>query len=221
MPPGKCIDASPLVVKFNDKIRLFIGSHSGTFVCVDCESGRKEWELSLPGRIEATAAISNDGSIVLVGMYVFVYGTKKQFGKSFPRLSGCYDNKLYAIDSATGSITWSYHTEGIVKCTCSVASTRVIFGSYDHCLYCLELDRGALAWKTVISKGSILATPIIKDDKCIVGTLDGVLACLSCSVSLFVTQLFGFALSHRLIIHCRMALPFGSTKPTLQFLVRL
>ena len=59
----KCIDGSPLLL--NNKI--YIGSHSGIFVCLNVLVGSVYWGVKLDDRIEATAAYINALDLVCIG----------------------------------------------------------------------------------------------------------------------------------------------------------
>lgn len=70
---GRCVDASPvlLVHKGADeaKTTVFIGSHSHRMQALDLDTGRLLWERVLGGRIEASAAVSQCGRLVVIGQY--------------------------------------------------------------------------------------------------------------------------------------------------------
>jgi len=46
---------------------VYIGSHSGIFTSVCLDTGLENWKIRLPGRIEASASVSNCGDFVFVG----------------------------------------------------------------------------------------------------------------------------------------------------------
>jgi hypothetical protein len=64
---AKCIDATPLVVDRGNAFSVYVGSHSGAFVCVDVGSGSEVWRRHLPDRIESSAAASSCGNLIFVG----------------------------------------------------------------------------------------------------------------------------------------------------------
>ena len=57
------------------------------------------------------------------------------------------DNKLYALDAATGEEIWSFYTTGPVRLAPAVWQDRVFVGSDDGFVYCLRSDNGELVWK--------------------------------------------------------------------------
>lgn len=61
----KCIDASPLLVKWPNKEVIFIGSHSGLVLAINVQSHVIIWEQRLPDRIESSC-------VILYGKYIAV-----------------------------------------------------------------------------------------------------------------------------------------------------
>ncbi len=71
---GKCVDSSPLLCcGLGGGPVVFIGSHSGLFLCLEECSGTVKWRQQLPDRIESSPCLSLCGHFVAVGklhMYV-------------------------------------------------------------------------------------------------------------------------------------------------------
>lgn len=75
---GRCVDASPvLLVRYGTgqsphegRPMAVIGSHSHRIQALDLISGSLVWERVLGGRIEASAAVSHCGSLVVVGPFL-------------------------------------------------------------------------------------------------------------------------------------------------------
>jgi outer membrane protein assembly factor BamB len=57
------------------------------------------------------------------------------------------DDKIYALDSMTGQIRWTFFTEGPVRLAPTVSAGRVYVGCDDGCVYCLSGYDGSLVWK--------------------------------------------------------------------------
>lgn len=72
---GRCVDASPVLLveqgtgQRSDvfKTTVFIGSHSHRMQALDLDTGRLLWERVLGGRIEASAAVSHCGTLLVIG----------------------------------------------------------------------------------------------------------------------------------------------------------
>lgn len=75
---GRCVDASPvLLVRYGadrspdeGKTTVIIGSHSHRIQALDLIGGSLAWERVLGDRIEASAAVSRCGSLVVVGRFL-------------------------------------------------------------------------------------------------------------------------------------------------------
>ncbi len=57
------------------------------------------------------------------------------------------DNKLYALNTATGEVQWTFYTEGPIRFTPSIRGNRIFFGSDDGYVYSLQASDGDLLWK--------------------------------------------------------------------------
>ncbi|UCC99606.1 MAG: PQQ-binding-like beta-propeller repeat protein, partial [Phycisphaerales bacterium] len=57
------------------------------------------------------------------------------------------DDKIYALDAATGAIRWSFFTEGPVRFAPTFADGKLYVGSDDGAMYCLAAADGKLLWK--------------------------------------------------------------------------
>ncbi|KAG9451686.1 hypothetical protein H6P81_004590 [Aristolochia fimbriata] len=138
-----CVDASPLIVSKDNRISLFIGSHSHIFLCVDALSGLVQWEVKLEARIECSAAVTADFTQVVVG---------------------CYKGKIYFLDFLTGKISWSFHVGGEVKSQPAIDRSRnlVWCGSHDHNLYALDYKNRCCV-STIACGGSIYGSPIVDE----------------------------------------------------------
>lgn len=72
---GRCVDASPVVLvqqgadqrPAEAEASVFVGSHSNRMQAVDLLTGNLLWERVLGDRIEASAAVSRCGTLVVVG----------------------------------------------------------------------------------------------------------------------------------------------------------
>ena len=73
---ARCVDASPVLLvhertdQRSDEVKttVFIGSHSHRIQALDLDTGSLLWERVLGDRIEASAAVSRCGTLVIVGL---------------------------------------------------------------------------------------------------------------------------------------------------------
>ncbi|WP_010585160.1 beta-alanine-activating enzyme beta-propeller domain-containing protein [Schlesneria paludicola] len=147
----------------------------------------KLWEVSIGDQIVATCAIVGDfvyvpclsGELVCLkratGEKVWGYKTVDKVDpnsfapgfKSSPTVTanavylGDEDGVFHAIDRATGMGLWKFTTGGEIFSSAAVTEGRIIFGSYDNNLYCLNMD-GKLNWKFA-TQGYVHCAPAIID----------------------------------------------------------
>ncbi|XP_028300188.1 beta-alanine-activating enzyme isoform X2 [Gouania willdenowi] len=167
---GRCVDASPVIlIRDGTEPRsdcgtgsVFIGSHSHRIQALDLSTGIVLWERVLGDRIEASAAVSHCGSLVIVG---------------------CYDGCVYFLCAESGETRWTYQTGDAVKCSPAVdpLTGHVIVGSHDGHVYALNPQTRQCIWKCDCSSGAVFSSPHLlpSQRRVFVATLGGRLLCLS------------------------------------------
>ena len=109
----KCVDASPLVVKYScGRVLALVGSHAHLVACVDLQSGRRVWTRRVHGRVEGPAAVSAGGRIIILGTY---------------------SSRVYLLHAATGLVLARVHAGDAVKGGAVVdpVSNAMYFGAHD------------------------------------------------------------------------------------------
>ena len=99
--------------------------------------GKEKWRFSTGGSIHSSPAVAA-GTVY--------------FGSS--------DNKLYALDAATGAKRWEYETGSWVESSPSIVNNIVYFGSNDGRLYALDAHSGEKLWDFK-TKYAIYSSPAI------------------------------------------------------------
>jgi outer membrane protein assembly factor BamB len=110
--------------------KAYFGTFAGTLYCVDINFGNELWTFSVNGRILSTPAVVND----------VLY-------------TGADDGNIYALNATTGGIIWMRPAGGINQGPLQTAALqlnpspivykdRVIVGSQDGNLYCLDINSG-------------------------------------------------------------------------------
>lgn len=61
------------------------------------------------------------------------------------------DDRVYALDTQTGEVRWTFQTEGPVRLAPTIADGKVYIGSDDGCVYCLAACDGKIVWKRCIA----------------------------------------------------------------------
>ena len=67
--------------------------------------------------------------------------------QGFVYFGSSVDDKVLAVDAATGDVRWSFFAEGPVRFAPTVCAGRVYFGSDDGHVYCLDAADGRLIWQ--------------------------------------------------------------------------
>lgn len=62
--------------------------------------------------------------------------------KHFTIIVGCYDGKLYSLDSITGKVIWKYSAGDRIRSTPILCSNEkfVLLGSYDKHVHCINCE---------------------------------------------------------------------------------
>lgn len=166
---GRCVDASPVLLVQNRadhrsdlfKATVFIGSHSHRIQALEVATGNLMWERVLGDRIEASAAVSHCGALVVIGKcqlceylmfrrfyyFIFLYLFFFWGGGSF---TGCYDGCVYFLCTETGKTQWVFETGDAVKSCPAVdpLTGLVVVGSHDGYVYALNSEVSARCKET-------------------------------------------------------------------------
>lgn len=104
------------------------------------------------------------------------------------------DGKLYAYDANTGTLAWSYATNGPLVDSAAVDNSTtqgtVYFGSTDNNLYAVNATTGTLQWKFA-TQGKIRVTPVYASGVVYTGSDDGNIYAINSNGSLKWQQAFG------------------------------
>uniref|UniRef100_A0A1A7X904 Aminoadipate-semialdehyde dehydrogenase n=2 Tax=Iconisemion striatum TaxID=60296 RepID=A0A1A7X904_9TELE len=164
---GRCVDATPVILlRANQrsdvpKATVFIGSHSHRVQALDLVTGNLLWERVLGDRIEASAAVSRCGSLIVVG---------------------CYDGCVYFLCSDSGETQWLFKTGDAVKSSPAVdpVSGLVVVGSHDGHVYALNPQLQLCVWKHHCGGGAVFSSPHLQAThrRLYAASLGGHLLCL-------------------------------------------
>ncbi|MDR2276111.1 MAG: PQQ-binding-like beta-propeller repeat protein [Sphingobacterium sp.] len=161
------IFTSPIV--FKDKV--IVGSCDSNLYALDKINGKVIWKFKTKGEIRSTVAIDSnllyfmcsDGHLYALNTetgqkrWTFATNGEKKYDTwdyfhSSPMVNdgivyfGSGDNHIYAVDGKTGKLSWKFLTGGIVHASPTLDKDRILIGSFDGYLYCLE-NNGKLRWK--------------------------------------------------------------------------
>jgi outer membrane protein assembly factor BamB len=160
---------------------VYFMSRDGHFYALDEHTGAPRWTFQTLG--ESTFAAH--------GMYGITAATGPtpdpwDFFLSSPVLHhgkvyfGSSDERLYALDAATGKLAWVFKTGGVIHSSPAVAQNTVLVGSWDGILYALDADSGAERWRfktETEQKNSVMlgiqSSPGVDKDTVYIGARDG------------------------------------------------
>ncbi|PTX90942.1 PQQ-binding-like beta-propeller repeat protein [Opitutus sp. ER46] len=114
-------------------------------------SGTELWHVDSPGNISSSVALSPDGGTLYYADY---------------------NATLYARDTATGTVRWTYALEGEVRASSPAvdADGRIYIGAYDNKLYVLN-PNGTLQ-RTYSTCGTVRSAPALANGRLYVGSND-------------------------------------------------
>ncbi|MFT4840141.1 MAG: outer membrane protein assembly factor BamB [Planctomycetota bacterium] len=131
---------------------VFIGSTDNSVYAIDQVTGVKRWSYATQDMVEAPALVL-DGRVYI----------------------GSSDGFLYALDAKTGKLAWKFETQdkilgGANWFTAKNGETRIVVGSYDANVYCLD-DSGNKMW-AYETDNYVNGTPAIYNGEIVFGGCD-------------------------------------------------
>lgn len=155
-------------------------ARDGRLHALDAATGVRRWEFATQGEARFAA--------------FGLYGSEKRtapmrdpwdFWLSSPVVAegrvyfGSSDERLYAVDAASGALQWAFKSGGMIHGRPAIAGKRLVFGSWDGALYALDAVSGVQLWryqtnteqKTSTFLG-VQASPLIDGDTVYFGSRD-------------------------------------------------
>ena len=136
--------ASPAV----DQGTVYLGTYSGRFYAVDAETGKLKWKFQ------------TEGERRFAGKHL--HGSEPA-GETMPVPFDCYlsspavwsgavyfgsgDGNVYALDAATGTLKWKFHTGDVVHASPAISDGTLFIGSWDSYFYALDATNGKERWR--------------------------------------------------------------------------
>lgn len=129
---------------------IYVTTLEGTLYRLDLD-GIEQWTFSATSGIAATPVLQ-DGTL-----YV-----------------GAFDNKLYAVDAASGDMRWSAEADNWFWAEPIVDAGRVFAASLDGKVYAVDAESGDEIWTRPFDTGApVRSSPVLADDALIVASRDG------------------------------------------------
>jgi len=122
------------------------------------------------GQVYLFDAETGDHSVIYTADAAVVGGVAYQDGVAY---FGSSDDKVYAVDVATGDLVWSepFESGDIIWSRPVVDDTRVYVTAMDHHVYALDIATGNIVWQYE-AESAFQATPVLYDDVLYAGCLD-------------------------------------------------
>jgi len=134
---------------------VYFGCDNYFLYALDVETGKELWKFR-------AGDCAGNYPPVVAGEFVFF---------------GSYDGYLYMLKKKSGELVWKFKTGGKVVSGVACSDGKIIFGSRDSYVYCLDMDGNEL-WR-FRTGNQIISTPTIIGEEVYVGSYDGCMYCLN------------------------------------------
>ena len=128
--------------------RVYFGSFDSNFYALDAASGALLWKFATGGErrfsgrhlhgAEPAAEVMPDPFDVFLSSPAIADG-RVYFGSG--------DGYVYALDAATGAVSWKFHTGNVVHASPAIAGGTLYVGSWDSYFYALDAATGRERWR--------------------------------------------------------------------------
>ena len=109
--------------------RIYVGTKDGFFHCLELETGKEIWKAEALGAFDGAAAYVEDMVV-----------------------AGCQDGFVYAWKAVDGKEVWKFESDAEIHAAANVwqnpdtGAWKVLIGSYDYQVYCLDAKTGKKDW---------------------------------------------------------------------------
>ena len=127
---------------------VYFGSYSGRFYAVDAASGKLKWKFQTEGekRFEGKHLHGSEPAAELMpDPFDFYLSSPALWGGAVYFGSG--DGNVYALDAATGTLKWKFHTGDVVHASPAISDGTLFIGSWDSYFYALDAATGKEKWR--------------------------------------------------------------------------
>jgi outer membrane protein assembly factor BamB len=160
---------------------VYVSSLDGNVYAVDAGTGARRWSFATGGERRFTAPGIHGAMPRTERMPdpfdVFLSSPAVASGTVY---IGSGDQRVYALDAATGAVRWSFATGDVVHASPAVADGVVYIGSWDRNLYALEAATGRERWRyttgndtTIYNQIGIASSAAVAGGMVFVGGRDG------------------------------------------------
>ena len=127
---------------------VYFGAYDGNFYAVDAATGQLKWKFQtagerryagkhLHGAQPAAETMPDPFDFYLSSPVVWKGGV----------FFGSGDGNIYALNAATGVLTWKFKTGDVVHASPAIADGELFIGSWDSYFYALDVATGKQKWR--------------------------------------------------------------------------
>lgn len=169
LPTGEAIHSTAAV----DSSFVYFVNNRQTLYAVAKASGKIAWQLPFPDPKKYDWGFDYFySSPMLVNGFLLVGSN-----------NGC----VYKVNARNGKVVWKYRAEGLVRSTPAVSDGIVYFGDTEGSVYAVALNDAKEVWKFAteghglrnedfgFDRRAVISSPVVANDKVIVGGRDGFL----------------------------------------------
>ena len=127
---------------------VYFGSYSGRFYAVDAASGKLKWKFQTEGekRFEGKHLHGSEPAAeTMPDPFDFYLSSPALWSGAVYFGSG--DGNVYALDAATGTLKWKFHTGDVVHASPAISDGTLFIGSWDSYFYALDATTGKEKWR--------------------------------------------------------------------------
>lgn len=128
--------------------RVYFGSYDGNVYALDAQTGKLDWKFSSKGEQRFTAKHLHGSQPAAESMpdpFDVFLSSPTVTQKTVYVGSG--DGNVYALDSESGAMRWSFKTGNVVHASPTIADDTVYIGSWDSFFYALNAETGQVRWR--------------------------------------------------------------------------
>jgi eukaryotic-like serine/threonine-protein kinase len=141
---GSRVTSSPAV--YNG--RVYFGSYDGNIYAVDARSGEQRWKFASKGerRFTGRHLHGSDPAGESMPDPFDLYLSSPSIDADTVYV-GSGDGNIYALDAASGTLRWKFHTGDVVHASPAIANGMVYIGSWDSYFYAIDAKSGQERWR--------------------------------------------------------------------------
>jgi eukaryotic-like serine/threonine-protein kinase len=127
---------------------VYVNSYDGNFYAVDAASGKLKWKFKTGGekRFEGTHLHGSQPVAETMPDPFDVYLSSPSIWNGAVYF-GSGDGNIYALNAASGALTWKVETGDVVHASPAIADGTLFIGSWDSYFYALDAATGKQRWR--------------------------------------------------------------------------